>query len=211
MLFDILILFFIGLAECTLDYSDSIKAIVYNQIDPNDNSTGDVWFNTTGYGLADYGFTEIDDIGVSTYSSFNYLKAITSLAGEAAKRGLHGDVVLLYYKFVYAGQHEATRLDSDSDMILDIAEMLMKAQSETGEHDGLSLYEVLTSSVSSDAVLQVYQLAHGLDLKNPQKAHPIKSFANLYNYSLGVFSSVGNMLGGLMAKALDVFRWQETA
>ncbi|CAH6721199.1 hypothetical protein CLIB1444_05S05776 [[Candida] jaroonii] len=188
---DLFCIFFLAvLCSCSLDYADSIKAIVHNQVNPNDNSEGEVWFNTTGYGLADYGFPE-EDVGIWTYSSFNYLKAIASLANEAAKRCFHGDIVLLYYKFVYNGQHESTEVVSSSDMIKDIAELLENSKGASKKQDK-SLYDILSSTTSSDDVLKVFQVANGLNSPvDLQEEHWIKFLSNLYLFGLRQISTLG--------------------
>lgn len=79
-----------------------------------------MWFNASGYGLDKYGLDIGQDHGVHTYTSFNYLNSIADLAGYAAKQCRHGDVVLLMFKFVHAGNYNATRLSPNSDMANDI-------------------------------------------------------------------------------------------
>lgn len=192
------ILFFAVLCVCnTLNYEDSIKAILYNQVEPNDDTQGTVWFNCTGYELLDYGFKG-EDVGIKTYSSFKYLRALTSLAQEAANRGYHGDVVFLYYKFLYGGQHQSTE-DANSDIMQDIAQLF---QDPEGVKINRQLYEILTSSTSSDHVLRVFQIAYGDDPVDPfdtkdnsADKHWIKSFSNLYAYVLCQISSLGRFWG----------------
>ncbi|KAK6200308.1 uncharacterized protein RJT21DRAFT_121202, partial [Scheffersomyces amazonensis] len=150
---------FFSLGLCALSYSDSLLAILNNQIDPNDNSIGEVWFNTTGYGLADYGFDMIDDYGIYSYTSYNYLVALTNLASVAVSKGYHGDVVFLFYKFLYAGQHNSTSIDYESDMLLDIANLLSSSSGNIVKRDATSLFDILISTTSSDAVSKVYELA----------------------------------------------------
>lgn len=141
----------------TLSYEDSLKVIAMNQLDPYDDSNGTVWFNTTGYGLEAYGFNMLDDYGIYTYSTFNYLTKLVQLAGKAASEGKHGDVVLLFYKFIYAGNPNATAVKSDSDMITDISLLLQSKENKSGLNE--DLIHVLTKTSSSNVISDVYFLA----------------------------------------------------
>ncbi|CAN6656286.1 hypothetical protein TRVA0_029S00122 [Trichomonascus vanleenenianus] len=138
---------------CTLSYEDSIRAILRNQIIPNDGSNGTVWFNTTGYGLEDYGFPLIDDYGIYTYTSFEYLRHVTGLAREAANRGKHGDVILLLYKFLYAGQAKATEPVITSDMFRDMVNDLKPLWKNS---DRNALLDILEETSSIEELKELY-------------------------------------------------------
>ncbi|KAK6200123.1 uncharacterized protein RJT21DRAFT_40411 [Scheffersomyces amazonensis] len=139
-----------------LNYADSIKAIANNRIQPNDDSQGTVWFNTTGYSLEEYGFPMIDDYGIHTYSSFNYLKKVLGLANIALENGIHGDYVFLLYKFLYGGQHEPTSINPSSDMVKDMIKDLNPKFNR--RHGSDKLLEILNNTASIPELQDLYNL-----------------------------------------------------
>ncbi|RLV90614.1 hypothetical protein JA1_004456 [Spathaspora sp. JA1] len=137
-----------------ISYEDSIAAVLQNHLDPNDNSSGVAWFNATNYPLDHFGFEESGEYGIYTYTSLNYLTEVANLATYAASKGFYGDVVLLFYKFIYAGDKDNTAFNSSSDMVLDIGERL-----RNNKRDSSDLLDVLMNSSSCDEVKRVFELA----------------------------------------------------
>lgn len=140
-----------------LSYEDALRAIANNKVDNvYDDSHGAVYFNTKDYGLEDHGFPVLDNFGIDTHSTFNYLTSLTKLARQAADKQKYGDVALLLYKFLYAGNAEATKIDPNSDMVIDMINEFGGKSNK--RNDNRELLNMLSQSVSTPEVEDLFTL-----------------------------------------------------
>ncbi|CAK7897248.1 hypothetical protein CAAN1_04S03378 [[Candida] anglica] len=134
-------------------YADSLRNIVTSKTSPVDNSEGVVTFKSSSFGLADYGISG-EDVEVHSFTSYNYLNLLSTLASTASEQGHHGDVVYLYYKFIFGGQPELTSTASGSVLVSSMALDLIVPSSD--RNAALKTVELLGNSTSIDEIVTLY-------------------------------------------------------
>lgn len=136
------------------EYDVAVQLLLSQQIEENDGSKGTVWFDTSSYELALYGFPLIGLYGINTETNFEYLESLSLLGEHAIDRGNHGDFVYILYKYLYS---ESLQGQSEQRSML-IKEMALGLNPAFNNREGSEqLIETLIESSSNVELKEIFR------------------------------------------------------
>lgn len=127
-----------------LDYAGSIHALSYGNVDMQGTSSGEVWFNVTGFAADKLPHIQ-HDVGMYTMDNLEALKTIAGLGQVAAKQGKWGDIVYLYNTFSMNGHADYAKASS-KEMQDGLLDAVTKPDGSGVDHDLIDLYVKTSSS-----------------------------------------------------------------
>lgn len=134
----------LAVAMDTLDYSGSIHALSYGNVETQGDATGTVWLNVSKF-AADKLPNIQNDVGLYTLDNALALKSIAGLAAVAAQQQKWGDIVYLYNAFSMNGHVDYTTANS-TEMRHGLLIAVLKADKSGVDPNLINLYIKTSSS-----------------------------------------------------------------
>lgn len=128
----------------TLDYSDSIRALSYGNVETQGSTTGTVWFNVSSFAVDKLPNIQAN-LGLYTLDNLDALKSIAGLAAVAAQEQKWGDLVYLYNAFSMNG-HVDYIIANSTEMRHGLLAAVLKADKSGVDPTLIDLYIKTSSS-----------------------------------------------------------------
>lgn len=142
-------------------YDLAMNSLLDGEIFENDSSKGTVWFDTTSYELALYGYPLIGLYGITTETSYNYLSSLSELGLSALDNGYHGDFVYIMYRFLFV---DSLR-DAPHPWELLVREMRKGLNKETNsKEESNELLTILAETSSTETLRRMF-----LEIDTPEE------------------------------------------